>query len=106
MQTEDPAKLWRDIIESDKRYNDFTIVDDPVRFTEMFAGQDISYVEVFSIWNLSGEPAGYFCGAFQWKDNDIISLDGDSYEDDMVVYAYKWIPDGEDNALLICVYDW
>lgn len=69
------------------RFKSHTFLDDPIPFSELFKGQNIDLVDVYSIFS---EIGSVFCGTFRWKNNDIRSLDGDTYNKDMLVYAYKF----------------
>lgn len=81
---------WRNIIETDPRYNDFTVVDKPQEFEDMFADQNITCVQVHMIHTLHENNTIFFCGAFMWKDKELIPLDGDSYNKRTLVYGYDW----------------
>ncbi len=83
------AEELREILKNEKDRH-FTIFDTPVVFKEYFAGQDIESVELHSIATLEDESAIYFVGAFEWKNDTVKSLDGDSYNPDMKVYGYEW----------------
>ena len=71
-------KGWKEIAKKDTRYEDFVISEDPKSFKEMFADQDIPYVQIHSTQVVGAEDQEYlvgFCGVFEWKDNKIIPLD-------------------------------
>ena len=86
------------------RYKDYTVCENPRPFSEMFKDKDFSRVQVHS--NQVVEPINDivgFCGAFAWEDNVIRSLDGDSYNKDMLVLGYEI----DDDCLEIMVgSDW
>ena len=82
-------KDFREIIQDMDRYKDFTILDNPVLFKDMFANRNIDVVQLHSIQVDNDRICG-FCGSFEWKDNKIIPHDGDSYTADMLVYGYNW----------------
>ena len=68
--------------------------------------QDEEYVQVHDIDTCGGDTPVGFCGVFKWKNNELISLDNDSYWKDMLVYAYSyWEHDGV-KGLDILVEDW
>ena len=83
----------KEILQKSDRYKNFTILDNPVRFKDMFAGENIDVIQIHSVYILNMK--GYqdivgFCGQCVWKDNILSALDGDSYSDDMLVYGYEW----------------
>ena len=85
---------WKEIISKDKRYKDFEIAEDPKPFSIYFMKNDIPLVQVHSVSVLKAiKSIVGFCGAFEWKDNHLTSLDHDSYNKDMVVLGYKWFED-------------
>ena len=92
-----------------KRYTNFTIVNDPKPFSEMFKDRPIPLVQVHLMQRLdqSNDIVG-FAGAFRWDDNVAHALDGDTYNANALVYAYNWFTDDDGNMCLdICVgYDW
>ena len=107
-------KDWKEIVKEDDRYKGFVIVKDPKPFNEMFAGQDIPYVQVHStrVAGIEGQEflVG-FCGVFEWKSNrrglEIIPLDGDSYSANMMVLGYEWFENEGQRSLDILVgEDW
>lgn len=100
-------KGWKEIVKNNNRYENFVIVDKPKPFNEMFAGQDISCVQTHSTQVVGEGDIVGFCGAFEWKDNKIISLDGDSYSENMTVLGYEWFESEGKKCLDILVgNDW
>lgn len=80
-----------DYIKKHSRYSDFIFLDEKVIFNEYFKDKDYAVVQIHDINPICNNceiPIGY-CGSFKWESNDIISLDGDSYEFDMPIYGYK-----------------
>lgn len=72
-------------------YKNYTLMDKPLKFSELFRSQNFEVVELRSIIKLDSESmdkCGRFCGSFGWIDNKLKSLDGDSYNSDMIVYGY------------------
>ena len=94
---------WRDVIRKQKRYQNFTLLDTPENFNQLFANQTIRRVQVHSI-AVSGTPDDPdivgFCGAFQWRGNHLTSLDGDSYAENVRVLGYQWFLDRENRRCL------
>lgn len=77
------------IIKESERYKDFTVLDKPKSFKDLFAGKDITLVQVHSSEVMGDDIIG-FCGVFEWKKDRLISLDGDSYNPEMTVLAYSY----------------
>ena len=93
----------RDIIENSERYEDFKLLDHPVKFKDLFADMNISYVQLHSTQIIKSEnykDIVGFCGVFEWKDNKIESLDYDSYSEDVFVYGYEWFDDADGDRCL------
>lgn len=83
---------WRKVIKNDEEYNGFTIFDKPAKFKDIYINKDIPRVQLYSInvYTVAGEEHVMgFCGVFEWKDNKIIPIDGDSYSDNLSVYGYE-----------------
>ena len=94
-------------------YKNYTLMDKPLKFSELFRDQNFEVVELISIIRLASESmdkCGRFCGSFGWIDNNLRSLDGDSYNSDMMVYGYMFFENSEAciiNGLSILVgSDW
>lgn len=91
--------------------DDFTILEKPAKFAEMFADKNIPRVQVFTkVDNTEGYDI-VFSGAFKWENNEIISIDGDSYNKNMAVLKYEWDEDDEKESdyeilNILVVNDW
>ena len=96
-----------DIIKNDPRYKDFTICKPVKRFCEMPEfDKDIPVVQLHSLEMFgSGQEKHIvgFCGQFEWKDREIISLDGDDYTKEMPVFGYEWFSTDDGLCLDILV---
>lgn len=79
----------KEIAKKEHQFNSHFFLDDPIPFSELFKDKNINVVDVYSIY--SAEMGSVFCGTFRWENNDIRSLDGDTYNKDMLVYAYEKI---------------
>ena len=92
------------IAKNSKRYKDFTFFDKPqdkpVPFDELMKDENIDCVQVYSLQTYECE--GHkdivgFSGVFEWKNNTLKSIDGDTYNPECLVYGYLWFKtkDGE-----------
>lgn len=78
-------------VSNDARYKDFIFLEEPTEFnkTDLFSDK---YAEI-QLKDVSKIP-GYqdvigFCGVFKIENGEIISLDGDSYDPQMIVVGYQ-----------------
>ena len=70
---------------------DYTLLEMPQKYGELFHNKHYGIVELVSITKLVREDKeiiapGRFVGKFEWADNKPKPLDGDSYGSDMLVY--------------------
>lgn len=70
------------------RYKNITILEKPIKFLELFKDKDICIVQLHDMSDINDDIYG-FSGQFKWENNKIISLDGDTYTSDMLVYGYE-----------------
>lgn len=56
--------MWTEIIKKLPRYQNFTIVDNPISFNEMFKDTTINIVQVHSVDVITDDIIG-FCGVFK-----------------------------------------
>ena len=87
------AKELKEIIKNSDRYSEFTLLDEPIPFKDLFKDENFDCVQlhsaqIFSYKNGIKDIVG-FCGAFSWMNNVIKSLDGDSYNDSVAVLGYE-----------------
>ena len=90
---------WKEIIKENDRYKNFTILDEPIEFKDLFKDEDIKTVQLHSIETYTVADVtviGGFCGSFKWKNNSIESIDNDSYTARMLVYGYERFNNGVD----------
>lgn len=94
----------RDILEASDRYKGFTLPDKPVCFKDMFKDRYFNVVylystQIFDVGNGIKDIVG-FCGAFEWHNNKITSLDGDAYNDSFNVLGFEEFNYEENNIQL------
>ena len=89
-------------LEKSERYNMFTILDEPVKFSELYKDTDIQLVQVHSIEPVGDDDIVGFCGVFRWERNHLSPLDGDIYNPDVLVQGYSWFS-AEDNPDAKCL---
>ena len=82
----------KSVLAANERYADFVLLDTPVPFAEWakekyydeVQGHDTTLYEFDYGTDIVG-----FVGAFEWKDNALTPLDGDTYNPDMPVIGYE-----------------
>lgn len=101
-------KFIKTIVKKIERYKDFTVFDTPRPFDEMYKDRDIPYVQVHSVEIVKSKDIVGFCGCFEWKNNEIKSLDGDSYNKRMLVLGESWFTNsvGEKSLDILVGNDW
>ena len=82
----------KSVLAANERYADFKILDTPVPFAEW--AKDKSYGEVqvhdTTLYKFDyGTDIIGFVGVFEWKDNALTPLDGDTYNELMPVIGYE-----------------
>lgn len=101
---------WKEVVKSDVCYKNFILLDKPVMFCEMFANQNIPFVQLYSTQVYETENKQYivgFCGCFEWNNDEVIPLDGDSYSKNIMVYGYEWfIIENEKYLSILVGEDW
>lgn len=78
-------------------------------FKKLFTGKNYYLVQLFDIHNYGTEDNPIitgFAGTFKWVDDVLVALDGDSYDDDMVVVGYQEFVNNNEPALNILVEEW
>ena len=95
-------------IKVDKRYDDFTYLDHPVLFRDLFKNKAYDIVQIHDMSPISGSILSIvgFCGQFKWNNNVIESLDGDSYTSLMPVWGYHEFIHEENVCLDVLVSEW
>ena len=98
-------KTWKEIIKKDPRYSEFTLLDKPTPFNKLFENKDLYIVQLHSIKEI-GESIIGFVGEFNWENNKITPLDGDSYSQEMPVYGYMYFKYKNRKCLDILIRVW
>lgn len=96
-------------VKNNVRYCTFTFLDEPVWFDEYFKDTDFDRVQIHDMTKIKPDRDEIFgfVGSFEFKDNIIESLDGDSYTSHMQIYGYEKFFDEEDgDAIDILVFKW
>lgn len=92
----------KDVLKASDRYKNFTFLDKPVCFKDMFKDKNFDVVQLHStqiidIGNGIKDIVG-FCGAFKWHNNEITPLDGDDYNNNFNVLGFEEF-DYEENGM-------
>lgn len=93
------TKELKSILAANEWYSDFTLLDSPVPFSKWAKNKNYPTVQVHDTtvfeWDDGDDILG-FVGAFKWEDNQLTSLDGDTYNPDMPVIGYEEFDGGVD----------
>lgn len=93
----------------DQRYSGFTFLGTPVKFSELFKDEDFDIVQtncIIVVHLKDYTDVVGFCGQFCWKNNEIESIDHDSYNKDMFIYGYeRFTTDNGKKAIEVLVGD-
>ena len=95
--TKEELKVLISNDENKDRYKDFVILDNPVPFNEFAKDKNIDCVQPRIIISHQGKTFITWFGSFEWKNNELNSLDGDCYNETMNVLAYEWFGDAVGN---------
>ena len=88
------------------RYRNFTFLDNPVLFDQLFKGKNYSIVQIHDMTPVGESDIVGFSGDCRWKNGTLTSLDGDSYTEKMPVWAYSEFETNETKCLDILVEEW
>lgn len=80
------------IIKNSDRYKEFILLDESISFDKLFKNENFDSVQLHSTqiikYKDGTESIVGFCGAFEWRDNKLTSLDGDLYSESTEVLGY------------------
>ena len=93
------TRFLQEFVKHSTRYSNFTILPHSQIFSDYFKDKDIAVVQPHSTDRIGNDIVG-FCGQFEWKNNEIKSLDHDSYNPNMTIYGYSWFKDKNKNDCL------
>ena len=95
----------RDFLEHSDRYKYYCLLDRPSRFWDLFKHRNIGHVDVESIVPLQHQRGVVgWIGAFEWRDDKVVSLDGDAYYAGMTIYGYRyWHIEDKPNETRLCI---
>lgn len=92
----------RNFIENTDRYKSFTLLDEPKPFNEIFKDKDFDHVQTHStqMFEIPGEGKDIigFSGVFAWKNNQLTSLDHDTYSESMPILGYDYFSNEKFNV--------
>ena len=92
---------------TDDRYKNFTYLDEPEEFCELFKDQNYDVVQVHDMTPITGLGSIVgFAGQFKWQDNKLTPLDGDSYTSHMTVSGYNKFNSNGSKCLDVLSEDW
>ena len=79
------SKELKEILDKSGRYSEFVFLDEAKPFNELFKDEEFDCVQthstqIFDYGDGEKDICG-FNGQFAWKNNELTSLDGDSYDD-------------------------
>lgn len=100
----------KEIIKNSDRYSEFTLLNEPIPFKKLFKDKNFDCVQlhsaqIFTYKNGTKDIVG-FCGVFNWMNNTIKPLDGDSYNDNFMVLGYeRFSTQNKNNCIDILVGD-
>lgn len=90
-----------------ERYKDFTYLDTPKKFCELMANKNFDIVQVHSTQLCGENDIVGFCGVFKWENDTLTPLDGDSYNEKMLVYGYsEFVTEGKNCIDILAGEDW
>lgn len=102
------------IAKTNERYDDFVPIMDPFSghtntpFSTFFKNDRYHIVQVYDLSIIpSADDIVGFAGQFRWENNQMTSLDGDSYSPDMTIWGYEIFRDDDGNTCLdVLTCDW
>lgn len=93
---------------SNERYKDFLFLEKPTEFdkTDLFS-DEYAEIQLHDVSKIPGYPEVVgFCGVFKIENGEIISLDGDSYDPQMIVVGYQEFMHNNETCLDLLTIGW
>lgn len=115
MNKKETFKKLKKRVSNNDRYKDFTFLEKPTEFdkTDLFSDKyaEIQLHDVSKTPKWSGRIPGWpdvigFCGVFKIENGEIISLDGDSYDPQMIVVGYQEFTHDNETCLDLLTIGW
>ena len=90
-----------------KKYSRYEMLTEPVKWCDFAKNKDYDHVSVHAYLQTTPftNSTILFVGAFEWHNNNLESLDGDIYNNDMLVYGYEEWNDNVTKGIHIIVGD-
>ena len=93
-----------------ERYKDFIFLEKPTEFdkTDLFSDK-YAEIQLKDVRKIPGYPypdVVGFCGVFEIESGEIVSLDGDSYDPQMIVVGYQEFTHDNETCLDLLTIGW
>ena len=88
MNEQNFKKTAENLVVADSSYQKYTLLETPIEFSKLANNKNYIVVDVHCLTSVYPEEIVGFVGEFSWINNIIAPYDGDSYNRDMLVYAY------------------
>lgn len=88
MNEQNFKKTAENLVVADESYKNYTLLETPTKFSELANNKNFTVVDVHCLTSIYPDEIVGFVGDFSWINNILTPYDGDSYNKDMVVYAY------------------
>ncbi len=95
------------IAEMQKRYRQFVLMDNPAPFcnTPLFS-EKYECIQIHDVTPVGEDDIIGFAGRCRIRDGKLVSLDGDSYSPEMIVFGYKEFENENGICLDLLVDEW
>jgi hypothetical protein len=91
MKKDEPFEELKQRVSNNARYEDFIFLEKPTEFdkTDLFSDK-YAEIQLHDVNKIPDYPDVLgFCGVFKIENGEIVSLDGDSYDPQMIVVGYQ-----------------